>query len=137
MPKIDRRLGSMSTLKAFLQTMSKGLWALAEEVDKIENIIDELETRSTKKTERKRRPGKKQARKTPARKTAGKTVKKTARKTATGAVMATIESSQKGVDTATLKKKTGLTDKQIWNIINRLKREGKIKSAQRGIYVKA
>ncbi|MFC1825710.1 hypothetical protein ACFL9T_23620 [Thermodesulfobacteriota bacterium] len=123
----------MSTLKAFLQTMSKGLWALAEEVDKIENIIDELETRSTKKTKGKRKPGKKQAKKTPAKKTARKTVKKTA----TGAVMAAIERSRKGVDTATLKKKTGLTDKQIWNIINRLKREGKIKSAQRGIYVKA
>jgi len=44
--------------------------------------------------------------------------------------------SKKGVDTATLKNKTGFDEKKIWNIINALKRQGKIMSAGRGFYIK-
>jgi integration host factor subunit alpha len=45
--------------------------------------------------------------------------------------------SKKGVDTATLKKKSGFDDRKIWNVINSLKSQGKIKSGGRGFYVKA
>ena len=43
---------------------------------------------------------------------------------------------EKGVDTATLEKQTGLKTKQIWNVINSLKRQGKVKSPEKGVYVK-
>jgi len=51
--------------------------------------------------------------------------------------MALIMRSKKGIDMATLKKKTGFEERKIWNVINSLKSRGKIKSGGRGLYVKA
>ena len=45
--------------------------------------------------------------------------------------------SKNGVDMATLKKKTGFNNKKIQNAIFGLKKQGKIKSGGKGIYVKA
>jgi len=42
-----------------------------------------------------------------------------------------------GGDVATLKEKTGFEGRTVNNVIYRLKKEGKIKSSGRGIYVKA
>jgi len=42
---------------------------------------------------------------------------------------------KKGVDTATLIKKTGFDVKKVRNIISRTSKQGKIKRADRGIYV--
>ena len=56
--------------------------------------------------------------------------------TAMDAVFGIISKTKKGVDTTTIKEKTGFNDKKIWNAINRLKTQGKIKSARKGIYVK-
>jgi len=41
------------------------------------------------------------------------------------------------VDKATLINKTGFEGRKIWDIIYRLKKEGKIKSERKGLYVKA
>ncbi|MBW1767382.1 MAG: hypothetical protein JRJ65_10070 [Deltaproteobacteria bacterium] len=51
-------------------------------------------------------------------------------------IFAIINKRKKGVNTATLKKNTGFDNKKIYNIINRLKQQGKVKSARLGIYVK-
>jgi hypothetical protein len=51
-------------------------------------------------------------------------------------VFGIIERNKGGVNTNTLKKRTGFDDKKIWNIINRLKQQGKVKSAKTGVYVK-
>ena len=40
----------------------------------------------------------------------------------------------KGVTTSDLKKKTGLTEKQIWSITYRGEKLGKIKKSKRGVY---
>ena len=40
-----------------------------------------------------------------------------------------------GVDTAELKKKTGFNDKKIHNIVYKLKKQKRIKSLRKGIYV--
>jgi hypothetical protein len=39
-----------------------------------------------------------------------------------------------GISTAELKEKTGLAERQIWNIINRATKLGKIRTVQRGLY---
>jgi hypothetical protein len=52
-------------------------------------------------------------------------------------VMTLIQRSPEGITTTELKKKTGLTDKQIWAIISNAKRAGKIKKAKRGVYERA
>ena len=47
-----------------------------------------------------------------------------------------IKMIRKGVDVAALKNKTGFESRKISNIVQRFKREGKIQSVGRGIYVK-
>ena len=93
-----------------------------------------------KKTVAKAKPVKKvAAKKTPVKKVAAKkpATKKPVKLTAIGTVLAIIERSKKGVDTASLKKKTGFKDNIIHNNVYKLKKQGKIKSAGKGVYVKA
>ncbi|MCK9230661.1 MAG: hypothetical protein M0Q23_05015 [Syntrophales bacterium] len=45
-----------------------------------------------------------------------------------------IQRSTEGISTAYIKEKTGLTERQIWNIVNNAAREGKIKKLKRGVY---
>jgi hypothetical protein len=62
--------------------------------------------------------------------------KKPAKVTAIDTLFAIIKKSRKGVDAATLRKKTGFDNKKVWNHINILKMKGKIRSVERGVYVK-
>jgi hypothetical protein len=55
----------------------------------------------------------------------------------TDKVLALIKESAAGINTAELKEKSGLTDKQIRPIVNLAKKQGKIKNAKRGMYVGA
>jgi hypothetical protein len=55
--------------------------------------------------------------------------------TATGMVFGIIKKSRRGATTTQIRNGTGFDEKKIWNVINRLKSLGKIKSARRGIYV--
>jgi hypothetical protein len=57
--------------------------------------------------------------------------------TATDAVFSIIEHSKDGVGTAAIKTQTGFKDKKIHNIIYKLKKQGKIKSKKKGVYVRA
>lgn len=50
------------------------------------------------------------------------------------AVVALIQGSAGGISTAELKAKTGLADAQIWNIVNRTAKEGRIRKVKRGLY---
>ncbi len=52
-------------------------------------------------------------------------------------VVTLIRQSQEGMTTATLKAKTGLTEKQIWGIIYQAEKQGKIKKTKRGLYLAA
>jgi hypothetical protein len=49
-------------------------------------------------------------------------------------VLTLVQKSPEGITTTELKKKTGLTDKQIWAIIANAKKAGKIKQVKRGVY---
>jgi predicted Rossmann fold nucleotide-binding protein DprA/Smf involved in DNA uptake len=61
--------------------------------------------------------------------------KKTTKVTATDQVLKIVNRSKKGVDMATLMKKTGFDQKKIRNILHRAFKEGKIQRAERGIYI--
>ena len=63
--------------------------------------------------------------------------KKAVRVTDTDQVLNIINRSKKGVDTATLMKKTGFNEKKIRNIVFRASKQGRIKRAEKGIYVGA
>jgi len=49
-------------------------------------------------------------------------------------VIGLIQASTEGVSTTELKEKTGLTERQIWSIVNRAKKVGKIRKVKRGLY---
>jgi len=61
--------------------------------------------------------------------------KKTAQLTATNQVLRIIKRSKKGVNATTLMAKTGFDLKKVRNIIQRTYKQGKIKRADKGIYI--
>jgi hypothetical protein len=48
-----------------------------------------------------------------------------------------IQSNAQGISTAALKEQTGLAESQIWNIVNRATKDGKIRKLKRGLYAAA
>ncbi len=114
----------MKQLEKDLKAIGKDLKKLTQ---KTEKMIKQLE-----------KPGKAQAAKKPKAKAAKKAIaKKPTRVSASGTVLDIVNRSRKGVDTATLEKKTGFEGRKIRDIIFRLRKQGKIKSERKGIYVKA
>jgi hypothetical protein len=75
--------------------------------------------------------------------TANNTIRKANKKkkvkplTATETVFGVISRSKKGVNTATIVEMTGFNRKQVANYILKLKKQGKIKIVQRGVYKKS
>ncbi|UCF95404.1 MAG: hypothetical protein JSW39_15055 [Desulfobacterales bacterium] len=103
------------TIKKDLQAVCKELNNLAK---KLEKLIPAFE-----KTEK---PRLKPAKTAPQ--------KKAAAPTDTQIVLNYIKRSKKGVDTATLMKKTGFDQKKIWNIIFRATKRGIIQKVGKGLY---
>jgi uncharacterized membrane protein len=66
-----------------------------------------------------------------------KVSKKVPKETLLDMVVRVIRSSGAGITTAVLKEKTGLAEGQIWSIVYRAEKQGKIKKTKRGIYVAA
>jgi predicted Rossmann fold nucleotide-binding protein DprA/Smf involved in DNA uptake len=119
----------MKELQRDLQSVLKSLRALTQKTDKMIKQLEKLD-----KAQAAKKPKAKAVKKAVAKKPDAKKVKKA---TATDTVLAIIKRSRKGIDTATLKKKTGFKVRSVENIIYRLKKEGKIKSERKGLYVKA
>ena len=124
----------MKTLKKDLQGVVKDLRALTLKMEKIGKELDNLAEARGSAGPRTRRAAKaRAATRRVARKSAGRGAKE---RTAMAVVFDLIGKRKKGATTTVIKNKTGFDDKKIWNVINRLKTQGKIKSAQRGLYVK-
>ena len=135
------RKTEMTKLKKDLETISKTLNGLVQKVQKLqEQIVGE--TKPTKKPKAKA-VKKKAVKKAPVKKVAAKKAapKKTVRKkakpvTAADTVFAIIKRYKKGVGNAALMEKTGYNQKKIANLVFKLRKQGKIKSVDRGVYVK-
>ena len=114
----------MNQLKKDLKAVAKDLNKLTQKTEKMIKQLEKLE--------------KAQAAKKPKAIAVKKTVaKKPTRLSASGTVLAIVKRSRKGIDTATLEKKTGFKGRKIRDTIFRLRKQGKIKSERKGIYVKA
>lgn len=112
-------------LKTPAQHAAGALKALTRQTDKLIKAVGKFE--KDKAAKRKK-----------AKKTAGKAPAKKAKKlTDTDKVLNIIRRSKKGVDVATLKKKTGFDEKKVRNIVTRAFSQKKIKRAGKGIYVGA
>ena len=118
----------MKNFKRDLDDVAKAAKALAVKVEKLQKQYAEM-VKKHPKMPTKRGPTKKAAaRKTVAPKKAGTTASDT--------VLAIINRSKKGVDFTSVMKKTGFDRKKVANIFARMKKQGKIKSAGKGVYVK-
>ena len=125
----------MKALKSNLQSVVKSLKALTQKTEKIAKRLDRLEiVKPSKKRRAKARVKAKPAKKSVTRKVA---VKRRTMVTASDTVMSIIKGSRKGVDTATLQRKTGFNNQKIRNNIFKLTKQRKIKRAGRGVYIAA
>ena len=115
--------------------LKKDLMALKKEIKAIDKKLDNLLKAVEKDVKAKvTKPSKTKAVKAkPAKKAPAK--KKAVEVTATDQILKIINKSKKGVDTATIKKKTGFNDKKVRNILFRTFKQGKIKRTDKGIYV--
>ena len=127
----------MTPLRKDLLGMKKDLVFLLQRTTEMEEMLSTLETALGTEQPKSRPRALKVKAKAGRKRLAEKAPKEKAGKvTATDAVLNTILKSGKGLTTAQIKKKTGFDEKKIWNIINRGKRLGKIKSERQGVYVK-
>jgi predicted Rossmann fold nucleotide-binding protein DprA/Smf involved in DNA uptake len=130
----------MKEIQSVLKIVSDGMKMIAQGMEAISEKVDEIaKSQSAEepkgKTSRRSAASKKKA----IVKTAAKAPKKKAAAAPTAAetVHKIISRSQKGVDMATLMKKTGYDRKKVANIIYKLGKQGKIKSIDKGVYLKA
>lgn len=129
------RAQAVIKLQSPAQHASNALKALRQQTEKLIKAVNKFEKEKAlkkKKAKPKVKPKDKLATKTRARKP---TVRKAKAQTATDQVVNIIKRSKKGVEIPTLIKKTGLSDKQVRNIVFRSAKQGKIKRAGRGVYV--
>jgi hypothetical protein len=63
--------------------------------------------------------------------------KKAAKETQADAVVSLVSGSHGGITTSALKEKTGLTERQIWSVVYRAQKQGKIRKTKRGMYTAA
>ena len=135
----------MKNLKKGLLSVSRDLKALGTKAEKLVKEVEKaLKSTKTakpkavkkkvakKKTVKKKAVKKISAKKAPAKKKALKQASATAIETVVGI----IKRSKKGVDVATLIKKTGYDAKKISNLVYKAKKRGDIKSGAKGVYVK-
>ena len=125
----------MTILKKDLQSLQREIKALGRKIEKLIKEFDKSnKTKVTKKVTAK--PAKaKTTKKAPAKKAPVK--KRSSKLTATDQVLNNIKRSKKGVDTATLMKKTGFNQKKVTNILQRTFKQGKIKRVSKGVYIGA
>jgi uncharacterized membrane protein len=132
-----RRRGEMLALRRVLESIEKGLEGLAQRTKDMQRLLDNLEQAlAVEQTKARRVPVRKKAiRRAPAKKPSAR--KRPSKSTGPDVVLAIIGKSRKGATTAQIKAKTGYSERKIWDIVNRLKKQGKIKSEKKGVYMKA
>jgi len=123
----------MKQLKKDLESTAKTLNALAAKIDAISKKMGGA---------KKAKPAPKPARKVEKKAVKAKPVKKSAPKkkaapiTASDTVLKIVGRYKRGIKTAAIKAKTGYNEKKVQNIVFKLRKQGKIKSAVKGVYVK-
>ena len=128
----------MKELQSVLNIVSDGLKTLAKGVEAIAEKVDEVAKSQGPVGKKSKKPSVA----TTQNKTAKKPTQKAAKKKAVGPethtdkVLKVIGSSRKGASTAAIMQKTGYSPKKIANIIYRLRKQQKIKSIDKGVYIK-
>jgi hypothetical protein len=119
------------TIKKELMALKKDITAMGKKMEKLITAFEKSEKATVTRPSKPKAVKAKPAKKAPI----APTKKKTVQVTATDQVLKIINRSKKGVDIATLIKKTGFNRKKVTNILQRSFKAGKIKRADTGIYV--
>ena len=128
----------MKNLKKDLETVNKELKAIVKKTESLMKAVDKIEksqaTKAVAKPARKAavkptRPVKKATAKQPA--------EKAEQPTAYDTLLGFINKSKKGLSVEQLMTKTGFNNKKIANLVYKAKKQGKVKSAGSGVYIKA
>ena len=118
----------MKEVKKDLQALTRQLKALVRDTERLAKKLDKLQKAQAAKkpkVKRRARPAKKKV-----------TKKRAPQLSASQSVLNIIKRSSKGVDTATLRKKTGFQGRKVRDILYRLKKQRKIRSPRKGVYIK-
>mgnify|MGYP001408350647 CR=1 FL=1 len=142
--------GSESFVKTTLDRLLAMIPGAATGKVKVKRIPKAAKAAPKKKAEKKpkvvKAPRVKKAKKAPkaVKPTVAKKVRKTGKRapakkrvTNIDTIVGLIQGAPDGISTAELKTKTGMAESQIWNIINRATKLGKIRTVKRGLYVGA
>ena len=113
-------------------TITKDLQAISRELTKLVKQTEKLAAALGKKEKPK---AKAVATKSKAKAVTKKAPIRGGGKTDTDKVLAIVNRSKKGIDTAALMKKTGFDQKKVHNILHRTYKQGKIKRVEKGSYV--
>jgi DNA replicative helicase MCM subunit Mcm2 (Cdc46/Mcm family) len=113
-------------------TITKDLQAIGKELTKLAKQTEKMAAALEKAEKPKATSVKTMAK---AKAVTKKAPVKAAKKTDTDKLLEIINRSKKGVDTATLMKKTGFNQKKVRNMLNRTYKQGKITRVEKGIYV--
>ncbi|MFH2218823.1 MAG: hypothetical protein ABII68_04070 [Pseudomonadota bacterium] len=129
----------MKDLDTFLKTVADGMKNMAQGVEALAEKLEKMaksqkDVKAKKKDTAEDKPSKKAVAPKPAKKAVPKKEKPM---TAADTLLGVVKRSRKGIDTATLIEKTGYNQKKVANLIFKLKKQGKIKSVKKGVYVKA
>ena len=114
------------TITKDLQAIGKKLTELVKQTEKMAAALEKAEKPKTKSVTTKTNAKAVITKKAPA---------KGGKKTDTDKLLAIINRSKKGINTATLMKKTGFDQKKVRNMLNRTYKQGKITRVEKGIYV--
>lgn len=118
----------MKEVKKDLQALTRRLKALARDTERLAKKLDTLQKAQAAKkpkVKRRARPAKKKV-----------TKKRAPKLSASETVLNIIKKSSKGVDTTTLRKKSGFQGRKVRDILYRLKKQRKIRSPRKGVYIK-
>lgn len=118
----------MKEVKKDLQALTRRLKALARDTERLAKKLDTLQKAQAAKKPKvkpRARPAKKKV-----------TKKRAPKLSASETVLRIIKKSSKGVDTTTLRKKSGFQGRKVRDILYRLKKQRKIRSPRKGVYIK-
>ena len=124
--------GNQMTIAKDLQALNKDMKALGKKMDNLLKAVEKSEKAEAPKKLAGKSVKAKTLKKAPVKKAPLR--EKIAPPTATDQVLKIIKGSKKGVDTATLMKKTGFGQKKVWNILQRVYKQGRIKRVGKGLY---
>jgi DNA replicative helicase MCM subunit Mcm2 (Cdc46/Mcm family) len=123
------------TLSAGLKTLAEGISVISKQVDQLDdNSVSALTKSIAEKTPKKIPTVKKiQSKKNVTKET--KTEKPEDNKTASDIVYELVKNSNNGANYAHIMEETGFKRKKVANIFFNLKRQGKIRSVSKGVYI--